>query len=314
MYFGALVTESSHTKVHEPDTFDGTDSKKLRTFLVQCELNFQDQLKAFRTDRTKVTYMQSYLKGMALEWFEPDLLRFADPNTRPYWMSDWQEFVIELQTTFGPHDPVADAKHQLNHLRMKDTHCINRYVVDFNRIVSQIWGYGDGALQHHFYTSLPNQIKDKISRVSKPKTLNGLHALTQEIDARYWERKEEVMRQTKSAPSTTTTTSKLTLGKTEKGKTSLGNTTQTASSPSNQTQKKSGKTAELSEKLRKDGKLTADERKRRFDQGLCMFCGGSGHKAKECPKLGSRAAKARAATTIAATSEAKPMTSTKAKK
>jgi len=33
---------SSHTKVHEPNTFDGTDPKKLHTFLVQCELNFQD--------------------------------------------------------------------------------------------------------------------------------------------------------------------------------------------------------------------------------------------------------------------------------
>ena len=94
------------------------------------------------------------------------------------------------------------------------------------------------------------------------------------------------MHQTKSAPSTTTTTSKLTSGKTEKGKSSLGNTTQTASSSSNPTQNKSGKTAKLSDKLRKDGKLTADECKHRFNQGLCMFCGGSGHKAKECPKSG----------------------------
>ena len=67
-------SESSCTKVHEPNTFDGTDSKKLRTFLVQCELNFQDRLKAFWTDHAKVTYAQSYLKGMALEWFKPDLL------------------------------------------------------------------------------------------------------------------------------------------------------------------------------------------------------------------------------------------------
>jgi len=41
---------SSCTKVREPDTFDGTDPKKLCTFLVQCELNFQDRLKAFHTD------------------------------------------------------------------------------------------------------------------------------------------------------------------------------------------------------------------------------------------------------------------------
>ena len=43
-------SSSSRTKVRKPDTFDGTDPKKLRTFFVQCELNFQDQPKAFWTD------------------------------------------------------------------------------------------------------------------------------------------------------------------------------------------------------------------------------------------------------------------------
>jgi len=35
-------SSSSHAKVRELDTFNGTDPKKLRTFLVQCELCFQD--------------------------------------------------------------------------------------------------------------------------------------------------------------------------------------------------------------------------------------------------------------------------------
>ena len=175
-------SSSSHTKVCEPDTFDGTDPKKLHTFFVQCELNFQDRPKAFWTDRAKVTFAQSYLKGMALEWFEPDLLGMEDPDAHPLWMTSWHEFVIELQTTFGPHDPVADAKHQLDHLCMKDTHRVNRYVVDFNRIVSQVQGYGDGALCHHFYSSLPNRIKDEISRIGKLRTLDSLRAVTQGID------------------------------------------------------------------------------------------------------------------------------------
>ena len=125
-------SSSSRTKVCEPDTFNGTNPKKLCTFFVQCKLNFQDRPKAFQTDRAKVTFAQSYLKGIALEWFEPDLLGMEDPDTRPLWMTSWREFVIELQTTFGPHDPVANAEHQLNHLRMKDTHRVNRYVVNFN--------------------------------------------------------------------------------------------------------------------------------------------------------------------------------------
>jgi len=36
------TSSSSHAKVREPDTFDGMDPKKLRTFLVQCKLCFQD--------------------------------------------------------------------------------------------------------------------------------------------------------------------------------------------------------------------------------------------------------------------------------
>ncbi|KIK13677.1 hypothetical protein PISMIDRAFT_17822 [Pisolithus microcarpus 441] len=131
-------TSSSRAKVREPDTFDGTEPCKLRTFLVQCELCFQDRPRAFRQDRNKVTFAQSYLKGMALEWFEPDLLNTGDPADRPLWMDSWLDFVVELQTTFGPHDPVADAEHQLDHLHMKETHRINCYVVDFNRLASQV--------------------------------------------------------------------------------------------------------------------------------------------------------------------------------
>jgi len=125
-------SSSSHAKVREPDTFDGTDPKKLRTFLVQCELCFQDRAKAFHLDRAKVTFAQSYLKGMTLEWFEPDLLNNGDPADHPQWMDSWVHFVAELQSTFGPHDPIADAEHQLEHLQMKDAHHVTRYIVDFN--------------------------------------------------------------------------------------------------------------------------------------------------------------------------------------
>ena len=265
----------------------------------------------------KVTFTQSYLKGMALEWFKPDLLGMDDPDAYPLWMNSWCEFIIELQTIFSPHDPVANAKHQLDHLCMKDTHHVNHYVIDFNSIVSQVWGYSNGALHHHFYSGLPDQIKDKISRISKPHTLNGLHAITQEIDARYWECKEEVARQNKSltSTSTNTNTTNKSLGKSDKSKLSLVSSAQPLSL-SSLTLKKLGKTPQLLDKLSKDGKLTSEEHKHRFDQNLCMFCGSSSHKAKECPKSGSWAAKARAVTTMTVTTmlEAKPTASTKAKK
>ncbi|KAG6326317.1 hypothetical protein ID866_12772, partial [Astraeus odoratus] len=101
---------------------------------------------------------------MALEWFEPDLLSSSNPGSHPLWMDDWTEFIIELQSTFGPHNPVTDAENQLNHLQMKE-----------------IRGYGDGALHHQFYSGLPDCIKDE------------------EIDTCYWECKKEVQHANKSS-------------------------------------------------------------------------------------------------------------------
>ncbi|KAG6326584.1 hypothetical protein ID866_12505 [Astraeus odoratus] len=103
------------------------DPKKLHEFLIQCELNFCDRPQAFRSDAWKVGFALSFLKGIALAWFEPNLLD-ATPGTDPAWANNYSEFVIKLTTNFGPHDPVGDAKHQLNNLSMKDSSCINKYI------------------------------------------------------------------------------------------------------------------------------------------------------------------------------------------
>ena len=125
-------SSSLHTSIHKPDTFNGTDPMKLCTFLVQCELNFQDRQRAFNVDQAKVTFVQLYLKGMALEWFEPNLLGTLDAYDRPLWMDNWQEFVMELQLQFSLHDPIGDAEHQLDNLWMKDMQQIVCYIMEFN--------------------------------------------------------------------------------------------------------------------------------------------------------------------------------------
>jgi len=294
-------SSSSCAKVREPDTFDGTDPKKLQTFLVQCELCFQDCAKAFCQDRARVTFAQSYLKGMTLEWFEPDLLNSGNPADRPRWMDSWVHFVAELQSTFGPHDPVADAEHQLKHLRMKDSYRVTWYIVDFNCLASQVQDYGDGALHCLFYSGLPDRLKDEIARVGKPLTLNGLQALCQEIDTRYWERKDEISRTTKTQSTSSPTKSSNSGGNSsnsgqEKSKTRNPSSSANSSGSSKVTsnQSSSGSRPDLTNKLGKDRKLTADERKRRLDNNLCMFCRGTGHFADNCPKK-TKKAKAHAA-------------------
>ena len=54
---------------------------------------------------------------------------------------------------------------------------------------------------------------------------------------------------------------------------------------------------DLTRKLGKDGKLTPQECQHCMDNSLCLFCGKTGHIAKECPKLTAFAARARATIT-----------------
>jgi Retrotransposon gag protein/Zinc knuckle len=270
------------TKVREPDPFDGSDPRKLRTFLVQCELNFRDYPRAFREDSAKVNFATSYLTGAALDWFEPDILR--GPHTRiPSWMDDYPEFCEELARNFGPHDPEGDAEHELANLVMREGQRINKYIVEFNRHASQVRGYGEGALRRHFYQGLPDRIKDEISRVGKPASLYDLRDLAQSIDARYWERRSEISRETRHA-SSSRSADKPPSSKSARAPTSVPPNLFGVKAPKDLESSGTPAKSDLSSKLGKDGKLTKEERARRFDNNLCMVCGKPGHMARECPK------------------------------
>ena len=86
---------------------------------------------------------------------------------------------------FDPHDPVRDMEHQLNHLTMKDSQHVTKYVVEFNQIMIQVQGYREDALQHHFFNGLPDCIKDEVSHIGKPPTLSELCSLAQLINMCY---------------------------------------------------------------------------------------------------------------------------------
>ncbi|KAG6327617.1 hypothetical protein ID866_11472 [Astraeus odoratus] len=291
-----------HTKVCEPDTFDSTDLKKLCEFLVQCELNFCDRPQAFHSDVQKVGFALSFLKGIALTWFEPNLLD-AIPGTNPAWADDYSEFVIELTTNFGPHNPVGDAEHQLDNLSMKDGSHINKYIVEFNCLATQVHGYGEGALCHMFYNGLPDHIKDEIAHIGKPPHLVDLHTMAQGINSHYWERKSEIARQAKTNQSSSLSKQSSSGGSSSKQSNPSSGTSSLSSAskgknpqrPSSSTPKSSNSSMpDLSGVLGKDGKLMAAEHLHCIKNTLCLFCGLPGHSAKDCPRSTSRMAKAHA--------------------
>src|SRR5882724_8316826 len=54
------MNNSSKPKLWEPDPFNSSDSCKLRTFILQCKLNFQDCMDLFEDDTDKVNYVLSF--------------------------------------------------------------------------------------------------------------------------------------------------------------------------------------------------------------------------------------------------------------
>ena len=76
------VPVTSPTRLQEPDTFDGLDANKLRVFILQCSLHFQDRANALSSGKAKVTYALSFLTGPALGWFKPTLFDLAPVTLR----------------------------------------------------------------------------------------------------------------------------------------------------------------------------------------------------------------------------------------
>ena len=284
---------SKRPKAKEPVTFDGSDPRKLNNFILLCNLYFRNS-PSYDDDQNKVTFALSYLRGMALEYFEPAIL---DSDDIPEWMDNWSAFIRTLRIQFGPVDPTADAEDSIDNLKMQDNQHIVKYNVEFNRLAIRT-GWDDSVLRHRYYSGLAERIKDIMGQQGKPGTLELMKHLAHSIDARHWERQREKSRAGKGKSDSKSD------GKSDKPDDKKGSSSNNNNSKGKNNNKKndksassSGNSASLSDKLGKDGKLTPAERQRRFDNNLCMFCGGVGHTAKDCTKSTSSTAKAKARAT-----------------
>src|SRR6202043_2143142 len=127
-----IINANKHlemVKPCDPNTFDGLDAKKLKSFLIQCQLNFLNCPWAFRSNSRKINYVLSYHQGFALEWFEPMIL---DGEDHPV-LSNYKLFTAQLTENFGPYDTIREAEFELERLRMREDQKLTKYTISFNR-------------------------------------------------------------------------------------------------------------------------------------------------------------------------------------
>lgn len=284
--------DTPHSKVvkaKSPDVFDGSDPKKLDNFMFQCQLAFDANSSVYDTASNKVTYALSYLRGSALDYFQSK--RRASGTGSPAWLKSWIVFSELLESKFGSPNAVAEAETELDNLRMLDNQKIIKYDLAFDRITARL-DWGERALYHQYYKGLPDRIKDAMIH-SRPDKLDLLIEVAHEYDYRHWERIFEKSPKS-NRPADDPKDGSSRTGKKHKGSdkkttpfTHASHSIASGSKPPGSFGNK-GKTSDrkppLADKLGNDGKLTKDERTRRFENNLCMFCGAPGHRAASCPK------------------------------
>ena len=268
--------QRTRVKTRDPEPYDGTDPSKLRAFLSQCHLTFQGRPQDFAQDQIKITYAVSWLKGTALRWYEPNLELPDDelPDHAVYWPA----FEEELKATFGEPDPVNTAVTKLDNLLMKDSHHIARYNVEFNEYSGQT-RYNDHALYTRYYKGLAPRLKDALVLSGKPETLAELRTLTQALDIRYWERKDED--RPKLLPPAQSSSSNSSSSQSSKAHTSQHKKANKSSTPAPSSSR--SKKPDISDVLGPDGKLLPEEKERRKKNNLCLICAAPDHFSDKCP-------------------------------
>jgi hypothetical protein len=278
-------------KLKEPDVFTGKDSAKLPSFITQCTHWFLAKPRKFPTERDRVLFAASYLRDLANQWWMPTLTMQPPPPI----LDSWVLFASELYQLFGNQHLQTTSQNAILKMKMKEDGRVPEYLVRFNSHAFYT-GWNDAALANHFYRGLPRRLKDRFAYMRRPQNYAEMRQYALDFDLNYWEYQEELGNKPKSdAPQEQ--------GKGRKGKnkanapSSQQNPNEASEKSSNQptsdktqapTQKSGQKgSATTTTKSGPRGPLTQKQKDERRAKGLCLYCGGEGHMASDCPKLPS---------------------------
>jgi len=96
-----------HHNVKEPDPFSGGSPDELHTFIFQCQIYCHTCEEEFSEDTEKVFFAISYLREVALDYFEL-FINKPDPHQGFNFLENWSAFVQKLSNVFGFYFPEDD--------------------------------------------------------------------------------------------------------------------------------------------------------------------------------------------------------------
>jgi hypothetical protein len=216
----------------------------------------------FADDKSKVIYTCSFLRGTAFTWAQP-LLDTMNTDIEETCLSDFSLFVARFRSTFGDPNPVSTSERELARL-YQGKFSASEYAATFQRHAART-KWNEEALKYQFIKGLNNDIKDELSTRDLPEDLPSYISKVILLDNQMRDRKlqrgtyhhyhhyhrdrnDSSSFEKKSAPES-------------RGPTPM----------------------EIGSVQKKYSPLSAEERKRRIDNKLCLYCGQAGHLATSCP-------------------------------
>jgi hypothetical protein len=242
-------TSTKEPKASMPDKFDGTRTN-FRGFVQQVRLYLRLYPSRYPDGFTQVAFIGTLLSGNARSWFAP-LLEKDSPI-----LYNLEAFMERFTAAFGDSDREGVAERKIQNLR-QGSRSAAIYAAEFQQLTCDL-DWNDKAFMTRFRYGLRDDVKNLLITMPKVNTLEELISQAIICDNRLFELRQEK-------------------------RSGWRNDGAFAAFSKGQENRSTGAEPMQIDAVRFKP-LTTEERKRRFEQNLCLYCGEAGHIATTCSK------------------------------
>jgi hypothetical protein len=259
----------------DPDKFNGNKDELLQ-FTTQLKLKLNINADHYTSSKSDIAYAISRLEGNALSQILPLVKSATNVD-----ILNIDAFFKILEAAFGDPDKKGTAQRKIRSLRQTNKP-FHEYLADFQRYIVDT-DYNEDARLAALIEGLSQELKNMLMYIPTPRTMVEAIETLQSLENRrkmFGSNSGYTSGHTNRRPGQSTPTgSSNAHGPTRPTPTSSTRPGSGAPAASNNTL---NDPMDLSSSRRR-GPLTPAERERRISLGLCLYCGGAGHVAKNCP-------------------------------
>jgi hypothetical protein len=265
-------------KIKDPEFFEG-DRTQYDDWKLSVHLKLSGNSDHFHTEQQKLAYVLGLLRGNA----RAQMRSFVDSTSGEIQINNLPNFFLHLDRAFGDPDRRGTAQTKLRALRQKNQPFAT-YYAEFSRLAVDT-GYNDVAKKAELLTGLSQELRTLlVNQDYELLSFEDTVTLCQRLDVRQRifqsQQSSNVLPRARNAAASYVQSRFFTAP--------VPNTTPrqalaTAPEVSAATSASDGTVPMDLSAGRPRGRITEEEKQRRRDAGLCLYCAGEGHLARNCP-------------------------------